>query len=398
MQTDVLQQGKISLKKVISGTSLIAGTTIGAGMLGIPLVTAEAGFVPAFFATLGVWAFMLLTGLLYVEVALTLPNGANIFTMAGHYLGTKGKVAAGGMFLFVYYCLLIAYVAGGAPLLGFMLKTGFGIELGTTTSLLLFVLLFGGVIWLGARAIDRVNLILSMAMIGAYVALVTIGSSEVAVEKLLQTKWSVVYLAFPVLFSAFGYHNVVPSLCTYLERDQKSLKISLLCGTGLALIVYLVWQWLTLGSLSSDAIHEAERLGTPVTAALQTLTGKNALFAVGQAFAFFALVTSFLGVAFSVVDFLKDGLKAKQNKRPLLVLLTIIPPTLCAFLNPAIFEKALGVAGGFGEAFLNGVLPVALAWKYRRLSAEKVEGKPLLLSLLAFALFVIGLEASILLK
>ena len=73
MGLDILQEKRISLRKVVSGTSLIAGTTIGAGMLGIPLVTSEAGFFPAACATFGVWIFMVLTGLLYVEVALSLP-------------------------------------------------------------------------------------------------------------------------------------------------------------------------------------------------------------------------------------------------------------------------------------------------------------------------------------
>lgn len=401
MELDILQERRVSLRKVISGTSLIAGTTIGAGMLGIPLVTSEAGFFPALCSTLGVWAFMVLTGLLYVEVALSLPTGANIFTMAGHYLGTRGKIAAGGMFLFLYYCLLVAYISGGAPLLGFLFKTGLGIELSANATLALFGVLFGGVIWLGAKAIDRVNLILSIAMIATYVALVTTGSSEVTVAKLTEAKWSKICLALPVLFSAFGFHNVVPSLCTYLERDRKSLKLSIFCGTGIALIVFLVWQWLILGSLPQEAIQNALAAGQPVTAALQGLTGKSSLFAIGQGFAFFALVTSFLGVAFSVVDFLNDGMKLKGKKRPLLVVLTFLPPALCAILDPAIFEKALGVAGGFGEAFLNGLLPVVLAWKYRSLSknnGEPISGRGMLISLFAFGLFVMGLEAVILLK
>jgi tyrosine-specific transport protein len=403
MELDVLQERRISLKKVISGTSLIAGTTIGAGMLGIPLVTSEAGFFPAVCATLGVWAFMVLTGLLYVEVALSLPRGANIFTMAGHYLGKRGKIAAGGMFLFLYYCLLVAYIAGGAPLLGFLLKTGLGLELNSSAALTLFGLLFGGVIWLGAKAIDRVNLTLSVAMISTYIVLVTTGSSEVAIAKLAEAKWSKICLALPVLFSAFGYHNVVPSLCTYLDRDRKSLKLSILCGTGIALIVFLVWQWLILGSLPQDAIQKALAAGQPVTAALQNLTGKSSLFAIGQGFAFFALVTSFLGVAFSVVDFLNDGLNLKGKKRPLLVVMTFLPPALCAFLNPAIFETALGVAGGFGEAFLNGLLPVVLAWKYCSLTKNSLHpgpsyGKGILISLFAIGLFVMGLETFLLLK
>ncbi len=401
MSIDILQDGNISLRKVISGTALIAGTTIGAGMLGIPLVTALAGFVPAFIATLSVWAFMVLTGLLYVEVALSLPAGANIFTMAGSYLGLRGKIAAAGMFLFLYYCLLVAYISGGAPLMGSLLQSFFGIQLDPISSIVLFGVLFGGIIGFGVRAINRVNLILSVAMFAAFALLISKGSSEVAIAKLSQGNWSKLCFALPVLFSAFGYHNVVPSLCTYMKQDRKSLRLSIFFGTGLALIVYLIWQWLILGSLSQEVINETLASGKPVTFALQALTGKSSLFRIGQIFGFFALATSFLGVAFSVVDFLNDGMKLKGNKRLFPVLLTFLPPGICAMLDPTLFETALGIAGGFGEAFLNGLLPIVLAWKYRSLSrndGESSAGKGVLMLLFAFGLFVMGLEVFMLLK
>lgn len=401
MGLEISWNEKISLRKVISGTSMIAGTTIGAGMLGIPLVTAEAGFLPAVCTTVMVWLFMMLTGMLYVEVALSLPSGANIFSMAGHYLGSKGRAAAGGMFLFLYYCLLIAYIAGGAPLLGFLVKQGLGIDLNPKLCLVLFGLLFGSIIWLGSKAIDRVSLILFTAMVIAYAALVVTGSSEVMILRLFEAKWSKVCFALPVLFSAFGFHNVVPSLCTYLKQDRKSLRISIVCGTGIALMIFIIWQWLILGSLSQGTIQAVLDAGQPVTAALQELTGKNSLFAIGQSFAFFALVTSFLGVAFSVVDFLNDSLKFQGKNRSVLVMLTFIPPALCALFDPTIFETALGIAGGFGEAFLNGLLPIGLAWKLRKIAKGGCENKMLmrrevLIFLFAFGTFVIGLESIIL--
>ena len=402
MSIDILQQRRISLRKVISGTCLIAGTTIGAGMLGIPLVTAGSGFFPAAIASLIVWAFMLITGLLYMEVALSLPSGANIMTMAGKYLGPKAKIAAAGMFLFLYYCLLVAYISGGAPLFGYLFESVLGVKPDAHLSLILFGLVCGGIVGLGTKVVGRVNLILTVAMFFAYGMLVSEGSSEVTFAKLKAANWSNLCFALPVLFSAFGFHNVVPSLCTYLERDRKSLKLSLVLGTALALVVYLIWQWLILGSLSSQAIKEALEAGQPATYALQSLTGRSSLFAIGQGFAFFALATSFLGVAFSVVDFLNDGLKG--SKRWWLVLLTFVPPGLCAMLNPALFEMALGIAGGFGEALLNGILPVLLAWKYRSLARKelmpqaKLLSVPLLIALLAFAIFVMGVEGVLLLK
>jgi tyrosine-specific transport protein len=67
-----------------------------------------------------------------------------------------------------------------------------------------------------------------------------------------------------------------------------------------------------------------------------------------------------------------------------------------------VFEKALGIAGGFGEALLNGLLPVALAYRYRQtaqnvqVGTEPLAGKRVLAALFAFGLFVMGLETAIL--
>jgi len=77
------------------------------------------------------------------------------------------------------------------------------------------------------------------------------------------------------------------------------------------------------------------------------------------------VITSMLGVAFSLLDFLADGFKVKPVKygvRFLLSLLVFLPPCILSIVDPSIFVKAIGFAGGFGEAFLNGLLPVALVW------------------------------------
>ena len=78
--------------------------------------------------------------------------------------------------------------------------------------------------------------------------------------------------------------------------------------------------------------------------------------------ALFAIITSTIGVAFSLVDFLGDGFKVKRTGiiRIALTLLTFAPPLIFALIDPTIFDKALSLAGGFGEAFLNGFLPVWL--------------------------------------
>ena len=394
-----------SWRKILSGTFLIAGTTIGAGMLGIPLATAQIGFLPALAVTVLVWAFMLCTGLLFLEVILAMPSGNNILSLSGRFLGSKGRLVSGGMFLFLYYCLMVAYFAAGAPLFASALNNLLGLGISGWSSFAVFALLFGGIVFLGAKVIDRANLLLTAAMVISYLLLVGGGSSEVQLEKLQHANWPALFVALPVLFSAFGYHNVLPSLSTYLQKDRKALRASIFLGTTIPLAVYLVWQWLVIGSVPQEAISATLSRGEPVTQALESVTGNPWIFLIGQYFAFFALVTSLLGVAFSLVDFLADGLKVSSSGkwRPFLTVAAFIPPMLCAGWDPTVFDRALGIAGGLGEAFLNGLLPVALVWISRYVHQNRAEselpyGKASLLALGAFSVFVMFLEAFLLLK
>ena len=388
-----------SFSRILSGTFLIAGTMIGAGMLGIPLVTGVSGFGPGILVTLLVWAFMYATGLLFLEVTLWMPDGSNVLSIAGRFLGKSGRLFSGGMFVFLYYCLMIAYFAAGAPLLAEAFYS-IGIPLTGWEVFFTFGVIFGAIVAIGPRSIDRVNIIMSVAMISSWLILIGSGASEVKTKALFFSNWPSMVFAMPVLFSAFGFHNVIPSLCTYLKRDKRALRISIFWGSFLPLLVYIVWQWLIIGSIPRSVISETLKAGTPVTTAFQFVTGEAYFVAIGRFFAFFAIVTSTLGVAFSMVDFLGDGFRIphrKGLKRIGLTVLTFIPPFILATLNPDIFSTALGIAGGFGEAFLNGLLPIGVLWIGKYVWKLKTDLKILknrfLLSILAFySLFVMAVE------
>ncbi len=374
---------------------MVFGTTVGAGMLGIPSLMAGVNFGSACYVTALVWVFMAVTGLLLLEVTLKMPAGANLISLSGRFLGRKGKWIAGILFLFLYYCLLVAYFAGGAPLLGQVVSL-LGITLAPSLAKILFLLLFGGVILLGVRFISKVNFLLAIGMFISYAILITLGSANIQMEALSSWKFSFATAAIPVLFSAFGFHNIVPSLTNYLDKEKKTLQISIVGGTFLAFVFYLVWIGLVLGAVPISALEEARTLGVPVTYALQAASGGQSLYIWGQVFAFFALTTSFLGVSFSFVDFIRDGFKENKKRvsRFICCLCTLIPPFVCVLLKPSLFEEALGVAGGFGESILNGLLPVALFVKMRQ-SLQKPNSyslKALLIFLVVFSLFVIGVE------
>ena len=106
-----------SKTQLISAIALIAGTTVGAGILALPAVAAESGFIPSSITLIGAWIFMTTTGLLIAEVCCNLTKSGvagekiGILSMVRETLGGKGAVAAGLVYAFIHYALLVAYIA-----------------------------------------------------------------------------------------------------------------------------------------------------------------------------------------------------------------------------------------------------------------------------------------------
>ncbi|HSX10329.1 MAG TPA: aromatic amino acid transport family protein [Chlamydiales bacterium] len=375
------------MKQVFGGTMLVAGTSIGAGMLALPVVTAAGGFFPAFFVYLLCWMFMTCTGLLLLELCLKLPPDANLVTMASTYLGRPGRIFAWVLYLFLFYCLSVAYVSGG----GALLQAWFGGPL--WCSQLLFCLILAIPVYLGAKKVDRLNLLFMAGLIASYLIFVALGLPNVHLSFLAESHWGASLSALPVVFTSFSYQGIIPSLTAYLKRDARKVRLSIILGTSLAFLIYLLWEFLILGIVPLASLTQAKALGQTAVAPLNDHVASSLTF-TSQAFAFFAIATSFLGVTLGLFDFLADGLALPKKglRKLLLAALTFIPPLLIALINPHLFIIALIFAGGIGCALLLGLLPTLMAWTSRY--GQNGHGGPLQLTggkglLVVLFLFVI---------
>src|SRR5579872_3346282 len=109
--------------KLIGGVLLVVGTTIGAGILALPVATAELGFWGSIVLLTGCWAMMTACAFLFLEVNLWLPPNSNLISMAGATLGKGGQAVVWTVYLLLLYSILSAYVAGGGDLFHYLLST-----------------------------------------------------------------------------------------------------------------------------------------------------------------------------------------------------------------------------------------------------------------------------------
>lgn len=360
---------------VIGSTLLIAGSCIGIGTLGLPVNTAMAGFTPSLLMFFVSWLFMMSTGLLLLEVNLYFQKEVNLITMADKTLGKVGQAVTWALFLFLFYSIMVAYSTGSGELVADFFDEVFSLTIPRQLGSFAFVSLLGVFVYFGAFAVDRLNRILMAGLVITFFLLVMVGMPHVQSKFLEYINWRECLWALPVMIISFGYHNLVPSLTTYLDFNPKKMRFAIVVGSAIPLFGYLVWEWIVLGLIAPENFETAIVQGNMVTHTLKTVVGRSWVVDIMESFAFFAIVTSFIGVALSFVDFLADGFQIKKNRsgKAVVCIIALAPPLFFSMLYPQLFIKAVNYAGGFGAVILFGVLPALMAWvgRYRMKLWEK---------------------------
>ena len=386
---------------IIGGVLLVAGSCIGAGMLALPLVTGLSGFAPSLFMMLLVWAFMTATGLLLVEINSWFSQRANIISMAEKTLGPIGKALGWILYLFLFYSLLVAYITGSGSLAStYSIPPWIGS--------IFFAGLFGAVAYQGTRTVDRWNRVLMAGKILTYLGMVMLGMHYVDPHLLTRVAPSYALIALPVLIVSFGYHNMIPVLMTYMKGDTKRVRTIIWIGSLFALVVYLIWNIIVLGIVPPEGtwgLFESWKAGRQASDSVVGIVGISWISTFAEGLAFFALLSSFMAQTLALIHFLADGLKIKSEKHETVSLcfLALAPPLILSLIYPQLFLAALGFAGGFCAVILFGILPVLMVWigRYRQKIASPYQvkgGKPFLIGLFLFALFIVGIQLSIMFK
>lgn len=385
--------------RLVGGILLVAGTTIGAGMLALPVITGFAGFIPSFLLLLAFWVYMTFTAFLLLEVTLSMEDNVNMMTMAKRILGRGGEVVSWVTYLFLLYSLTTAYIAGSGPIIADFVYGATGYAMPSWANVLPLLGIFGFFVYMGTKSVDYINRLLMIGLVIAYGAMVIFLSPHVKPDLLAQSNWKYLYIAVSVVATSFGFHIIIPSLTAYMNRDKKLLIKAILIGSIIPLIVYLVWELLTLGIIPLSSVKTGYLEGANGAHLLSGILGSSSLAMIARLFSFFAIVTSFLGVSLSLSDFLADGFKIKKTRagRAILYILTFLPPLIFTLTDPRAFLSALEYAGAFGVVILLGLLPALMAWRGRYYqnyhSTLKVPGgKIALLLAMAFSISVILLE------
>ncbi|PSV23564.1 tyrosine transporter TyrP [Photobacterium leiognathi subsp. mandapamensis] len=358
----------MALNKTLGSMLIIAGTTIGAGMLALPLASAGLGFTTALIAMFGMWALMTYTALLMIEIHQHAETDATLNTLAQQLLGRKGQIIANFAMMFLLYSLCAAYIAGGGGQLSEKLSDWLSVSIPPQLGALLFTLLIAGVVSIGTHTVDLVNRILFTAKIVALAVMLGLLVPHVEGQHLVEmpVQKGLILSALPVVFTSFGFHGSIPSIVRYVGIDVKTLKKVMILGSALPLFIYLLWQLASQGVMSQPELMASTTLGAFI-ASLSELLHNPMVSKSVSIFADLALATSFLGVSLGLFDFMADSLKRASNVtgRVQTGLITFLPPLAFAIFYPQGFIMALGYAA-IALVILAIFLPVAMVRSQRK--------------------------------
>jgi tyrosine-specific transport protein len=372
---------------------LIAGSTIGAGILGLPVKTGLAGFVPSLTGISLGWLFMFISGWVIAERFIRCEKDSDdLPTVFQKAFGPVGKYVAITGYLINYYGIMVAYLCASIAVVKYVFPVQ---QLPNWTYLMIFFIPATVLTLFGLKYILKANAFFMFLLGASFLLMLIMTSRHIEVKRLTYTDWAFLPSAMPLIITAFVYHNIIPSVCRRLEGQPKTIWKAMLIGTLIPLVVNILWTLVILGALPLDGegsgnILYAYEHNNPGTLPLATNLKSKLITTSGMVFSLAAIFTSYVSVAIGLKGFFKDiisPLKLKVSNQWAKAL-TFLPPLAVALIYPDLFLSALNISGGVGVVMIFGILPSLMLITASKRVWKRILGR----ILLAFSIIIMLLE------
>jgi len=376
---------------------LISGATIGAGILGLPIQTGLAGFIPSLVAITILWFFMFISGSVIAEHYLRAEDsGMDLPGIFERAFGPVGKYVAAVGYLINYYGIMVAYLAASVACLRFFLH----VNIPDVFYVLIFFVPATFIALYGMKLVLKANIALMLIMGVSFVVLVVMSSKHISFERYTFHDWEYIPLCLPVILTAFVFHNIIPAICRNLEHDKKAIRKAMFIGTLLPCVVNILWVAVVTGALPLTGAHGIEAAAAanqPATVPLAGFIHSKTLTLATMIFSFAAIFTSYVAVAVGLRNFFHDLLPhhGKEIKPFWPIFFTYGPPLAVVLIYPKLFLSALDIAGGVGVVIIFGILPAMMMIKGRRTTLRYVTGCFLIVVFAAIMLMTIAKEGNL---
>ena len=364
-------------KRLFEAVATLVGCIIGAGILAIPYVVAQAGFLTGLLNIIVLGIVFLFIHLYLGEVVLRTKGKHQLTVYAEKYAGKVGKHFMFISMIIGIYGAIIAYIMGG----GLALSSILGLD-----PFLCSIIFFGIISWMiyiGLEAIERseafvMPVIILITLIIFFLALLKINPANLS-----GFSFSKMLVPYGVILFAFMGTSAIPEMSEELAKDKKYMKKAIIIGSIIPLVIYILFATSIVGVLGSGT-HEIGALG------LAAILGEKMAF-IGALFALLTVSTSFMVLGLALKELFWYDYKITKNTSWLLA--CFVPFIIFLLLRKiASFTTVLDVTGIITGAII-GILVVIMAINAKKKSERKPEYSIYINKFIAFViilLFVIG--------
>ena len=349
--------------------AVLVGTIIGAGVLGIPYVVYQSGFLTGLALMAVVALAIMLVNLHLGEIVLSTKKKHQLTGYAEKYLGRWGKYLMFGSVVFGFYGALLAYLIGEGQVLAAL----------TGGSPFIYSLIFFAfaslLVYLGLMVIKETEFLLTLVILFIVLVVAFWGIKDLNWAFLLEFEPAKLLIPYGVIFFSMGGASAIPQLREVLAGKEKLVKKSIVIGTAIPFFVYLIFTLIVIG-VTGPGVTEVASIG------LGQVMGRSMLI-FANLFAFFTMATSFLTLGLALKNTYQYDFKLKKN---LAWLLTISLPLVVFLLGLDDFVKVMGTVGAVGgglEGMLIGLMYLQIRKKRERTPEYELTKSPFIIFLLS---------------
>jgi len=339
-------------KNYIYAITTLIGTTIGAGIFGLPYAALVAGFIPAAMLLLVLGFITIVINLMYAEVTLRTKKNLRLVGYCEKYIGKRGKALSSFIVLFSLYANILVYIIIGGVFLNSIVSPFFGGN-EFTYGIVVFAIM-SILIYMDLKFLEIAELFSVVLIILTILGIILKSIPHVNIDNFYSYNISESFFPFGVILFAMGALSAIPQMEHVIKKKQKRIKSAVIVGTLIPIVIYLLFMTVVFGATGENTTKDSLR-------GLFLLMG-NGVVLLGNIFAVFAIVSSYLVIGVDLKQTLQLDFHISHKKSWFLSCFIPFVPFLLGLRD---FISVVNIAGSISGG-LTGILVVILFYSAKK--------------------------------
>lgn len=359
-------------KGLVEATSILVGTTIGAGILALPYTIQKAGFLTGLLTIIFVGLIVLCMNIMLGKVTIYTKGLHQLTGYAKLYIGETGKRLMAISMIIGIYGALLAYIIGE----GATISAIFGGPQFLYSAI--FFVIASYVVFKGIKQVAISETYMVPIVVGVILLIMFFSLAKINIQNISSFKLTNLLIPYGSILFAFLGTAAIPEMREKVGKNKKVLTKSIVIGFLIPLIFYIIFAFSAIGVLGKNVTQVA-------TIGLGTILGYKMVL-LGNIFAIFAMATSFITLGLAIKEMYNYDYKIEHGWS---FLLAVFIPFLLFLIGLKDFITVISLTGALAGG-LDGIL-IAIMYVNASKKLKKVRERDYILSTILILAFIFGI-------